>query len=89
MSLTGCTRLQAEGICNQLDGTLAKMENQSDLELAKLEMNKVESAASFHIGLTNEVRMFKLSFVKRNQLRFILVNLFSNLYLVILEHKSI
>ena len=65
MSLTGCTKLQAEGICNQLDGTLAKMENQSDLELAKLEMNKVESAASFHIGLTNEVRMFKLSFVKR------------------------
>ena len=55
MPLLGCKRNQAEKICNRFDGTLAKLENDSDVELAKLEMNKVDGDASFHIGLTNEV----------------------------------
>ena len=56
MVLLGCKRNQAEKICNRFDGILAKLENDTDIELAKLEMNKVDGDASFHIGLTNEVR---------------------------------
>ena len=58
MALLGCKRNQAEKICNRLDGTLAKLENDTDIELAKLEMNKVDGDASFHIGLKNEVSIY-------------------------------
>ena len=55
MALMGCTRTQAEEICDQLEAKLAKIENDTELELAKLEMNKIDGDAAFHIGLTNEV----------------------------------
>ena len=58
MALLGCKRNQAEKICNRFDGTLAKLENDTDIELAKLEMNKVDGDTSFHIGLTNEVSIY-------------------------------
>ena len=54
ISNTGCTRNEAEQICNRLDAKLAKMKKDGDLELAKLEMNKIEEEASFHIGLSNK-----------------------------------
>ena len=54
MSATGCTRNEAEQICNRLDAKLAKMKKDGDLKLAKLEMNKINDEASFHIGLKNE-----------------------------------
>ena len=55
MALMGCTRTQAEEICDQLEAKLAKVENDTELELAKLEMNEIDGDAAFHIGITNEV----------------------------------
>ena len=54
MLATGCTRNEAEQICNQLNAKLAKIEKDGNLKLAKLVMNKVKDEASFHIGLSNK-----------------------------------
>ena len=60
MALLGCKRNQAEKICNRFEGTLAKLKNDTDVELAKKEMNKVDGENLFHIGLTDEVSIHKI-----------------------------
>ena len=57
----GCTREEAEKICDKLDGSLATIDNYDAMESAKLAMSTKENDVAFHFGLINQVYIINLS----------------------------